>query len=212
MKIKIASFLVSALMLGSLSFAAAPAFIQDAQPLVYSRMDGSSLTIQYPKISAPGNEAAAQAISDYFTNQAQDAKAFFDKKGQDHMRMTEEKSYALTLNDGKYLSFIDQGSLYFDKKNHATLWQTGAVFDMETGKQITNWRDLVKPGDEKYFTLKKINYKLGVSDHKLSSYFNGLTKDPTNFYLDKNRNIHFIFNQFEVSSDIIDINMQRQAK
>ena len=212
MKLKVTTLLAGALLMGSLSFAAAPAFIQDAQPIVYSRIDGSTLTIQYPKITASGNEAAAQKISEYFASQAADAKAFFDKKGQDHMRMTEEKNYDLTLNDGKYLSFIDKGSLYFDKKNHATVWETGAVFDMETGRQITDWHELVKPGDEKYFTLKKINYLIGVSGHQLSSYFNGLTKDPTNFYLDKNRNIHFIFNQFEVSGDTIDINMQRQAK
>ena len=68
---------------------------------------------------------------------------------------------------------------------------------------------------EKAFTLQKITNKLTLSDHVLSTYFNGLTEDPKNFYLDKKGNIHFIFGQYEVapySSGIIDINMGKQAK
>ena len=99
----------------SLSFAAAPATVQDAQKAVYTKSNGSTLTIQYPAVSVAGNAAASQKIAQYFIEEQAKAKAFFDKESMEGMKMTEEKSYVVTLNDGKYLSFIDQGYIYFDK-------------------------------------------------------------------------------------------------
>ena len=57
------------------------------------------------------------------------------------MKMTEEKSYVVTLNDGKYLSFIDQGYIYFDKAAHPTSWKHGVTFDLETGERL-DWQDV----------------------------------------------------------------------
>ena len=110
MKEKLAAALCAALLVGSLSFAAAPATVQDAQKAVYTKSNGSTLTIQYPAVSVAGNAAASQKIAQYFIEEQAKAKAFFDKESMEGMKMTEEKSYVVTLNDGKYLSFIDQGS------------------------------------------------------------------------------------------------------
>ena len=215
MKKKVLTMLCGVWLMGAVAMAASPAVIQDAPKAVYTHSDGSVLSIHYPSITMTGNAGAAQLIAQYFADEQQQAKTFFDQQGTKGIKLTEEKTYTVTLNDGQYLSFLDEGYLYFDRAAHPTSWKTGVVFDMATGKRITNWRDLVKPGDEKYFTLKKITNKLTLSGHVLSTYFNGLTEDPKNFYLDKNRNIHFVFGQYEVapySSGIIDINMGRQAK
>ena len=212
---KIPSLLCGAWLMGAVAFAASPAVVQDAPKAMYAHDDGSVLTIQYPSVAVEGNAGAAAAIAQYFTDEQEQAKAFFAQQGTKGVKVTEEKYYAVTLNDGKYLSFLDEGYLYFDKAAHPTSWKTGVVFDMETGRRITDWRELVKPGDEKAFTLRKITDKLTSSGYVLSTYFNGLTEDPKNFYLDKKGNIHFVFGQYEVapySSGIIDINMGKQAK
>lgn len=212
---KFLTLLCGAWIMGAVAMAASPAVIENAPKAMYAHDDGSVLTIQYPKVAVEGNAVAAAAIAQYFADEQEQAKDFFAQQGTKGVKLTEEKYYTVTLNNGKYLSFLDEGYLYFDRAAHPTSWKTGVVFDMETGRRITDWRELVKPGDEKAFTLRKITDKLTSSDYVLSTYFNGLTEDPKNFYLDKKGNIHFIFGQYEVapySSGIIDINMGKQAK
>ncbi len=177
MKKKVLTILCGAWLMGAVAMAASPALIQDAPKAVYTHSDGSVLSIQYPAITMTNNAGATQLIAQYFTDEQQQAKTFFDQQGNKGIKLTEEKTYTVTLNDGKYLSFLDEGYLYFDRAAHPTSWKTGVVFDVATGKRITNWRDLVKPGDEKYFTLQKITNKLTLSGHVLSSYFNGLTEN-----------------------------------
>ena len=151
MKEKLAAALCAALLVGSLSFAAAPATVQDAQKAVYTKSNGSTLTIQYPAVSVAGNAAASQKIAQYFIEEQAKAKAFFDKESMEGMKMTEEKSYVVTLNDGKYL----------------------------TGERL-NWQDLVRPEDAEFFTLDRINAKIFLSKYQLSTYFEGLTELPKN--------------------------------
>lgn len=210
---KICTALCAAVLMGSVA-CAADATIADGQQHVYTHDDGSTLTIQYPVVTVAGNEAATQAITQYFVTQAQEAKNFFDSNANNGKVMNEEKHYKVTLNDGKYLSILDEGNLSFVKEKYPTAWRTGVTFDLETGKCVT-WQDVMKPEDAKAFTLKAINEKIFLSKYKLSDYFNGLTTLPTNYYIDKNRTIHFIFGQYEVApyaTGIIDINMGKQAK
>lgn len=214
MKEKLAAALCAALLVGSLSFAAAPATVQDAQKAVYTKPNGSTLTIQYPAVSVAGNAVASQKIAQYFIEEQAKAKAFFDKESMEGMKMTEEKSYVVTLNDGKYLSFIDQGYIYFDKAAHPTSWKHGVTFDLETGERL-DWQDLVRPEDAEFFTLDRINAKIFLSKYQLSTYFEGLTELPKNYYLDENKVIHFIFGQYEIapySTGIVDISMGKKAK
>lgn len=110
---------------------------------------------------------------------------------QGRQERREEKHYTVTLNNGKYLSFLDEGYLYFDRAAHPTSWKTGVVFDMETGRRITNWRELVKPGDEKAFTLQK-SPTSDLERQRLVDILQRPDEDPKNFYLDKKGNIHFI--------------------
>ncbi len=213
MKVKIAAVLCAALFVGSLSFAA-PAAVTDAQKAIYTQPNGSKLTIQYPKVTVEGNAAASQKIAQYFTEEAVKAQEFFNKENMRGMKITEDKSYVVTLNDGKYLSIIDQGSIYFDKAAHPTSWKNGVTFDLETGELLA-WQDLVRPEDAKDFTLDKINSKIFMSKYMLSAYFNGLTELPKNYYLDQNKVIHFLFGQYEIApyaTGIVDISMGKQAK
>lgn len=214
MKNKIMTALCACLFAGSVAMAAAPAAVTDAPQYVQTRADGSSLTVKYPAVTVPGNQTASQLIMQYFMDEQAKAAAFFNKEAVNGMKMTEEKSYTVTLNNGKYLSFIDQGYIYYDKAAHPTSWKNGVTFDMETGKRVA-WQDIIRPEDAKAFSLKNINMKIFTSKHVLSSYFNGLTELPKNYYLDKNQTIHFIFNQYEIapySSGIIDIPMNKKAK
>lgn len=214
MKKQIMTVLCACWMAGSLAMAASPATVTDAQQYRATRADGSSLTVKYPTVVVPGNAAASHLITQYFIDEQAKAATFFHKEALDGMKMTEEKSYVVTLNNGKYLSFIDQGYLYYDKAAHPTSWKNGVTFDVETGKQVA-WQDIIRPEDANAFSLKNINTKIFLSKYVLSSYFNGLTELPKNYYLDKNQTIHFIFNQYEVapySSGIIDINMNKKAK
>ncbi|MCH4179192.1 MAG: RsiV family protein [Megasphaera sp.] len=214
MKHKILMSLCSLALMGSMAFAAGPVTVGNSTPAVYTRDNGSELTMQSPVVSVPGNEAASQKIMQYFIDQEQKSKAFFEKNANNKMKVTEEKSYVVTLNDGQYLSIIDQGYIYFDRAAHPTSWKTGVTFDAATG-DVLNWQDLVQPKDAKAFTLKRINEALLLSDYKLSTYFDGLTELPKNYYLDNKKNIHFIFGQYEVapySTGIVDINMHKQAK
>ena len=214
MKNKIMTALCACLLAGSVAVAAAPAAVTDAPQYVQTRADGSSLTVKYPAVTVPGNQTASQLIMQYFMDEQAKAAAFFNKEAVNGMKMTEEKSYTVTLNNGKYFSFIDQGYIYYDKAAHPTSWKNGVTFDMETGKRVA-WQDIIRPEDAKAFSLKNINMKIFTSKHVLSSYFNGLTELPKNYYLDKNQTIHFIFNQYEIapySSGIIDIPMNKKAK
>lgn len=214
MKKKIMTALCACLLAGSVALAASPAAVTDTQQYVLTRADGSSLTVKYPSITVPGNQAASQLITQYFIDEQAKAAAFFNKEAIDGMKMTEEKSYVVTLNNGKYLSFIDQGYIYYDRAAHPTSWKNGVTFDVETGKRV-EWQDIIRPEDAKAFYLKNINEQIFLSKYVLSSYFKGLTELPKNYYLDKNQTIHFIFNQYEIapySSGIIDINMHKKAK
>ena len=213
MKGKLITTLCAALLVGSLSFAA-PATVENAQKIVNTRSNGSTLTIQYPKVTVAGNAAASQKIAQYFIEEQEKAQAFFEKESMQGMKMTEDKSYVVTLNDGKYLSIIDQGSIYFDKAAHPTSWKHGVTFDLETGERL-NWQDLVRPEDAGEFTLERINSKIFLSKYTLSSYFDGLTELPKNYYLDESKVIHFIFGQYEIapySTGIVDISMGKKAK
>ncbi|MCH4167450.1 MAG: RsiV family protein [Megasphaera sp.] len=214
MKHKILVSLCSLALMGSLAFAAEPATVQEVQPSVYSTANGSALTIRNIQITIPGNEAASQKIMQYFVNEEANSLVFFKKNSNDSMKMTEEKSYTVTLNNGKYVSIISQGYMYFEKAAHPTSWKNGVTFDAQTGEKL-DWQDLVKPKDAKTFTLANINRTLTLSDYKLSTYFTGLTELPKNYYLDSKENIHFLFGQYEVapySTGIVDINMRKQAK
>ena len=177
MKKKVLTILCGAWLMGAVAMAASPALIQDAPKAVYTHSDGSVLSIQYPAITMANNAGAAQLIAQYFTDEQQQAKTFFDQQGDKGIKLTEEKTYTVTLNDGKYLSFLDEGYLYFDRAAHPTSWKIGVVFDVATGKRITNWRDLVKPGDEKYFTLQKITNKLTLSGHVLYQWIDGRSEE-----------------------------------
>lgn len=213
-KKKVAALLSAALFITSMALAADPAVVQDGQKAVYTRDNGSTLTIQYPQVTVVGNDAASQKIAQYFIEEEQKAKQFFDKESLVGMKMTEEKSYVVTLNDGEYLSIIDQGYLYFDRAAHPTSWKNGVTFDLKTGERL-DWQDLVRPEDAKAFTLKKINDKIFLSKYVLSRYFDGLTELPKNYYLDKNKTIHFLFGQYEIapySTGIVDIDMGKKAK
>ena len=120
----------------------------------------------------------------------------------------------MTHNDGNYLSIVESGEIYFGRDAHPTHWKKGATFDVTTGKVVT-WQEILKPGDEKYFTIKKINQALFTSKYQISSYFTGLTQLPENYYLDKAGNIHFLFGLYEVapySTGIVDLNMMKRAK
>lgn len=210
---KIAALLCAAVFMGMTAFAA-DATVQDGQKQVYTGPEGSTLTIQYPVVTVAGNARASQLIAQYFTQEEVKAQDFFKRNANNGKTLTEEKNYVVTLNDGNYLSLIDQGSIHFDKDKRPTEWKTGVTFDLETGKQV-GWQDIVKPEDAKAFTLKAINEKIFLSKYKLSSYFDGLENLPLNYYLDKNRTIHFLFAQYEIapySSGIIDINMGKEAK
>ena len=180
MKHKILMSLCSLALMGSMAFAAGPVTVGNSTPAVYTRDNGSELTMQSPVVSVPGNEAASQKIMQYFIDQEQKSKAFFEKNANNKMKVTEEKSYVVTLNDGQYLSIIDQGYIYFDRAAHPTSWKTGVTFDAATG-DVLNWQDLVQPKDAKAFTLKRINEALLLSDYKLSTYFDGLTELPKNY-------------------------------
>lgn len=212
-KRKILSVLCATLLIGTVSFAA-DATVREGQKQVYTGPEGSTLTIQYPVVTVAGNDKASQLIAQYFTTEEAKAQDFFKRNSGNGKKLVEDKNYVVTLNDGKYLSLIDQGSLHFDKDKEPTAWKTGVTFDLETGKQLT-WQDVVKPEDAKAFTLDAINQKIFLSKYKLSAYFNGLQNLPINYYLDKNRTIHFLFAQYEVApyaTGIVDINMGKQAK
>lgn len=214
MKHKILTLVCAAMLAGSLSYAAEPAVVGTAPASVYTQADGSRLTLQLPDITISTNPAAAQKINAYFAKKAASTKAFFDKQQGNGSVMSEDKSYEVTLNDGTYLSFVETGHIRFEKEAHPTYWKTGVTFDLATG-EVLNWQDLVKPEDAKAFTLKNINRALLLSKYHLSGYFTGLTELPKNFYLDKNRGIHFIFGLYEVapySTGIVDLDMMKNAK
>lgn len=214
MKHKILVSLCSLALMGSLAFADGPATIQEVQPAVYTTENGSNLTIKNIQVDLQGDAAANQKISQYFAKVEQNSLDFFNKNSTGKMKITEERSYVVTLNDGKYISIIEQGYIYFDRAAHPSSWKNGATFDARTGEKL-DWKDLVQPKDAKAFTLDNINRAITLSNYKLSNYFNGLTTLPTNYYLDSKRNIHFIFGQYEVapySTGIVDINMDKKAK
>lgn len=213
MKQKLLAVLCAALLVGSLSLAAGPADVQMLQPVTVTADNGSRLETSYPDVSILGNAAATQKIRDYYAGEQVRTKEFFEKQ-QAKGVVTETKSYEVMHNGGKYLSIVESGFVRFDREAHPTFWKTGTTFDVTTG-EVVKWQDLVKPGDEKYFTLKKINQSLFLSKYKLSSYFEGLTQLPTNYYLDKGGTIHFLFGLYEVapySEGIVDLNTMKRAK
>lgn len=214
MKGKFITALCTLALAGSLAFAAEPAAITDAGVQQYTNsVNESVMTVRYPKVRIAGNDAAAAKIMEYFADQEQKAAKFFNDHSAE-MPLTEERSYEVMLNDGKYISILDEGYMRFKGTKRPTTWKNGVTFDAETGEQLA-WQDLIQEKDAKAFTLKNINQTIFLSKHTLSRYFDGLTSLPTNYYLDKGRVIHFVFNPNEIapdSSGIIDIDMRKAAK
>ena len=101
MKKKVLTMLCGVWLMGAVAMAASPAVIQDAPKAVYTHSDGSVLSIQYPSITMTGNAGAAQLIAKYFADEQQQAKTFFDQQGTKGIKLTEEKTYTVTLNDGQ---------------------------------------------------------------------------------------------------------------
>ena len=110
---KLLTLLCGAWLMGAVAMAASPAVIEDAPKAVYTHDDGSVLTIQYPSVTVEGNAAAAAVIANYFADEQAQAQEFFAQQGTKGVKLTEEKHYTVTLNNGKYLSFLDEGYLYF---------------------------------------------------------------------------------------------------
>lgn len=117
---KLLTLLCGAWLMGAVAMAASPAVIEDAPKAVYTHDDGSTLTIQYPSISIDGNAGAAALMAQYFADEQAQAREFFAQQGTKGVKLTEEKHYTVTLNNGKYLSFLDEGYLYFDRAAHPT--------------------------------------------------------------------------------------------
>ena len=216
MKQKILAMLSAALLTASVALAAPPADVQMVQ-MPRSEDGDSYLEMSYPDVTVMGNAAATAQIRQYYADEQKETQDFFNKqkdKAGNHSFVTETKSYEVTHNDGTYLSIVESGQIYFGRDAHPTHWKKGTTFDLTTGKKVT-WQEIIKPGDEKYFTIKKINQALFSSMYQLSSYFTGQTQLPENYYLDKAGNIHFLFGLYEVapySTGIVDLNMMKRAK
>lgn len=216
MKQKILAMLGAALLTASVALAAPPADVQMVQVPRFEE-GNSYLEMTYPDVTVMGNRAATAQIRQYYANEQRETQEFFNKqkeKAGSNSFVTETKSYEVTHNDGNYLSIVESGEIYFGRDAHPTHWKKGTTFDVTTGKVVT-WQEILKPGDEKYFTIKKINQALFTSKYQLSSYFTGLTQLPQNYYLDKAGNIHFLFGLYEVapySAGIVDLNMMKRAK
>ena len=178
----------------------------------------SVYTLQYPIIKTVDNVFAGQKISYYFSRNVNRYIKAFTTGEDSQVKRTMDRKFEVKLNDGEYISILEQTYVYFDRAAHPSSGSFGATFDLQTGKKLY-WQQIVRPEDEKYFTLEAINAKLLSSEYGQKHYFyndfKGLKKLPNNYYLDGERHIHFVFQQYEIAPyavGIIDMNMEKAAR
>ncbi|WP_427113264.1 RsiV family protein [Megasphaera sueciensis] len=189
------------------------------QKTTMENSDGMSVyTLQYPIVKTRDNVFAGQKISYYFSHNVDRYVKVFTTGKDSQVKRTMDRKFAVKLNDGKYLSILEQTYVYVDHAAHPSSGCVGATFDLQTGKRLS-WQQIVRPEDEKYFTLEAVNAKLLSSEYGQKHYFyndfKGLKNLPNNYYLDAESHIHFLFGQYEIAPyvvGIIDIDMEKTAK
>lgn len=192
-----------------LATAAAPAQIMP-QEAIFVRRGGSEFTYIYPAIEAE-SALAGLRMNQYFLNEKDREALHFD--GQtDNSRI--KRAYQVMLNDGDYVSIIDTGMSYTQGDAHPLSWKHGVTFNVATGKQV-QWQYMLNDETASQLTLAKINAMLRQSGYALAPDFAGLQTLPQNFYVDGQRNIHFLFNPYEIApyaAGIIDLNTHVRAQ
>jgi len=176
------------------------------------------LALHYPQVTIKDNTWAAAKINKYYQKWAEQTIERYQKGDPDPAIENKESKYHTSYCDAKYLSFVDEGYIYYQGAAHPLSWCVGDTFSVLTGKKLS-WQELIKTEDKTAFSLAAINAKIMTSKPGKAGYlypnFKGLKKLPKNYYLSTKGNIHFVFGQYEIAPyavGIIDLDMEKQPK
>lgn len=175
-------------------------------------LDGR-LKIQYPKVRLVGKKDVSQKISRYFLNRTKISRENFRKADRGEEKLTSRLGYVLSYYGPRYLSIIEYSFSYYERAAHPSSWEHGVTFDLETG-DVVPWQQVIARKNKRKFTLENINKALWATEYGQDGYFfpdfTGLKQLPTNYYVDSEGNICFVFNQYEIApyaAGIINLNM-----
>lgn len=175
-------------------------------------LDGR-LKIQYPKVRVVGKKDVSQKISRYFTKRAKQSQEHFKKADRGQEKLTSRLGYVLSYHGPRYLSIIEYSFSYYERAAHPSSWEHGVTFDLTTG-DVVPWQQVVARKNKRKFTLENINKALWATEYGQGGYFfsdfTGLKQLPTNYYVDSEGYICFVFNQYEIApyaAGIINLNM-----
>lgn len=176
------------------------------------------LTLHYPQVTIDNNREAAQRINKYYEKWVAKTMHSYQKGDPDPVVENKESKYTVSYNDGKYLSFLDNGYVFYQGAAHPLSWLAGDTFVVATGKKVS-WQEIIRETDKDFFTLAAINAKILATPEAKAGHlfpdFHGLKKLPENYYLSKDGNIHFNFGQYEIAPyavGFIDIDMGKKPK
>lgn len=177
--------------------------------------DGN-LEMEYPEVHV-SDARVAKTINKAIKNDVNNfAKAI---KASNEIAPTIGKlTYEVELNDWYLLSMKVSRYTYHDRAAHGMTVVDGNTFSLLNGQLFTmkDFEDLSKVAMKNIdvYDVNHINRAIAVAaargDIVLYPDFKGITEMPGQFYLDKDTNVHVLFQQYEIapySSGTIDINM-----
>ena len=135
----------------------------------------------------------------------------FTKDVEANDRYLLDISYEVTYNDGDYLSIVRNSIRSYDKAAHTSSSKLGLTFNVKTGNFIP-FNAIIQGSTGPKISVNGINQMLLASPYGRQNAFftdfKGLKDYPTNYYISANKNIHIVFQQYEIAPyavGIIDI-------
>ncbi len=110
--------------------------------------------------------------------------------------------YEIKRNDKDFLSFTLDEYTYAEGAAHGQTYRKGMTFRKRDGRLCT-YADVLPPKSRSTISVESVEEKL-LAAAKAGGYvlypnFSGLTELPSEFYLDEQDRLHFLFQQYEVA-------------
>lgn len=181
----------------------ATAWAKPALKVTYPEHTYESLYIKYPQVQIERKGYVSNKINWYFKNEAEKSEhRFILAKEAGGVNTTEIKHEESYYGD-KYICFVNKGYDYPQGAAHPLSWKNGITFDLRTGGLVKNWQELLSETDNKETNLTNINKWIlahtKAKGNVLYADFKGLKELPSNYYLDKEGQLIFIFGQYEIA-------------
>ncbi len=176
-----------------------------------SSYEDANLSIKYPRLLNPKGLPGIIAINTHILNDVMSVANKFPKDVAANDRYVLDINYEVSFNDGDNLSIIRDSYRNYKGAAHPSSSKLGLNFNVKSGNFIPFTAVISGPTGPR-FSVNGINQMLAASppgrQNAFYKDFKGLKDYPTNYYIAANKNIHLVFQQYEIAPyavGIIDI-------